>query len=95
MVLSLVGLDCPNLDLDSRQIAIPLTKNAGAFHGTRLHFYKNKWAERDSNSHDQRPPHFECGASTNFAIRPWQDHHYNGYCAFVEAFDSLECCATG
>lgn len=36
-----------------------------------------QWAGRDSNSHDQRPPHFECGASTNFATRPWGQPYYH------------------
>ena len=30
----------------------------------------DSWAMRDSNSHGF-PPHFECGASTNSANRPW------------------------
>lgn len=48
-----------------------------------------QWAERDSNSHDQRPPHFECGASTNFAIRPNSFHIIQSSAASVTPFSHL------
>ena len=35
-------------------------------------------------------PHFECGASTNSAIRPWnRTHHYNTLCDFATTFDNF------
>jgi hypothetical protein len=38
-----------------------------------------------------KSPHFECGASTNFAIRPWmQLHHYSASIAFVAELDRFQ-----
>lgn len=68
-------------------IIFPLTHNPNS----KLQNLKSwKWAGRDSNSHDQRPPHFECGASTNFATRPWvQPSHYILFGAAATKIDRL------